>query len=119
MLPLVVCAPGWPVTGRPASCRVSSRCHLLGRYVHGGAANINFWLTFPKPSSGASAFDNIAIASTTYKDMVTRTWRTAADEIAQLQATYGDHLAGLGGPLAALFFAFNTRFLLNPSGDPN
>jgi len=81
------------------------------------AANVNFWLSKPKPPSNAKAFDNLAIASTTYSDMYARTWKTAENEIAQLQATYGSHLADLGGPLGALFFAFNTRFLLNPTGD--
>jgi lysophospholipase L1-like esterase len=83
------------------------------------AANINFWLSKPKPASNAAAFDNLAIASTTYSDMYTRTWQTAETEIAQLKATYGSHLTDLGGAIGSLFFAFNTRFLLNPTGDEN
>jgi hypothetical protein len=83
------------------------------------AANINFWLSKPKPPSNAVTFDNLSIASTTYSDMYSRTWQTAENEIVQLQQTYGSHLTDLGGPLGALFFAFNTRFILNPTGDTN
>jgi hypothetical protein len=80
-------------------------------------SNINFWLSKPKSASNAVAFENLAIASTTYSDMYTRTWKTAECELARLKATYGSHLTSLGGPISELFFAFNTRFVLNPSGD--
>jgi len=49
--------------------------------------------------------------------MYTRTWKTAESELAQLKATYGSRLTSLGGPISGLFFAFNTRFVLNPTGD--
>ncbi|MGH7023445.1 MAG: hypothetical protein ACREEB_07625 [Caulobacteraceae bacterium] len=81
------------------------------------SSNIAFWNTQPK--SKLAQFDNIAIASTTWSDMTNRTWKTAEAEIAQInhlvaagQTTYNDNLG-------ALFFAFNTRFILNPAGDPN
>jgi len=51
--------------------------------------------------------------------MTSRTWKTADAEIAQInhlvaagQTTYNDNLD-------KLFFAFNTRFILNPTGNPN
>jgi len=78
--------------------------------------NINFWDTNPK--SSLAAFDNIAIASTTYADMYSRTWQTAQTEINDLHGRLGTDFSKIGGNLAALFFAFNTRFLLNPTGDP-
>jgi lysophospholipase L1-like esterase len=81
------------------------------------SSNIAFWNTQPK--SALPQFDNIAIASTTWSDMCTRTWQTAQAEIEQInhlvaagQTTYNDNLG-------ALFFAFNTRFILNPTGNPN
>lgn len=81
------------------------------------SSNIAFWNTQPK--SKLAQFDNIAIASTTWSDMTSRTWKTAQAEIEQInhlvaagQTTYNDNLG-------QLFFAFNTRFILNPTGDPN
>ncbi len=81
------------------------------------ASNIAFWNTQPK--SALAQFDNISIASSAWSDLYNRTWQTAQDEIdainslvSQGKSTYNDHLADL-------FFAFNTRFILNPSGDPN
>jgi hypothetical protein len=81
------------------------------------ASNIAFWNTQPK--SALSQFDNIAIASMTWHDMCNRTWKSAQAEIEQInhlvaagQTTYNDNLD-------KLFFAFNTRFILNPIGDPN
>jgi hypothetical protein len=82
------------------------------------ADNVNFWLSQPHSSAGASEFDNIAIASTTFDDMTSRTWRTAQAEIDALVAQYGDRIGSLGRQLGDLFFAFNTRFLLNPAADP-
>lgn len=79
--------------------------------------NISFWNTQPK--SALPQFDNIAIASSLWSDLYDRTWKTAQAEIdaintlvAQGKTTYNDNLA-------ELFFAFNTRFILNPTGDPN
>ena len=77
--------------------------------------NVGFWDTFPK--SALPQFDNIAIASATYADMSCRTWKTADDEIASLHGTLGDNFGKLGANIAELFFAFNTRFLLNPGAD--
>jgi hypothetical protein len=72
------------------------------------ADNINFWNGWPKSSH--EDFDNIAIASTTYRDMIKRTWKCAQAEIGPLLGTV---------ELDKFVFAFNTRFLLNPNGDPN
>lgn len=79
------------------------------------SGNIAFWNT--QPRSAAPQFDNIAIASTTWADMYQRSWRSAQGEIETInhqvaagQTTYLDNID-------KLFFAFNTRFLLNPSGN--
>ncbi len=77
--------------------------------------NINYWDTFPR--SKLAQFDNIAIASTSYADMFTRTWKTADDEIAALHGSLGDDFGKVGNNLGDLFFAFNTRFQLNPTSD--
>jgi lysophospholipase L1-like esterase len=76
--------------------------------------NINFWDTAPK--SGLAQFDNIAIASAQYADLWTRTATVAAGEIAGLHGALGGQFSALGDHIATLFFAFNTRFLLNPQG---
>jgi hypothetical protein len=51
--------------------------------------------------------------------MYTRTWKTAQAEIETLHGQLGLKFAQAGANLAKLFFAFNTRFLLNPTSDPN
>ncbi|HLZ84967.1 MAG TPA: hypothetical protein VKQ54_15490 [Caulobacteraceae bacterium] len=79
--------------------------------------NIAFWDATPK--SSLPAFDNIAIASARYADLYTRTWQTADAEIAALHAALGTGFTQPNARLADMFFAFNTRFLLNPTGDPN
>lgn len=81
------------------------------------SANVDFWRTFPK--SGLSQFDNIAIASTTYGDMLNRTWKTAQGEIDAIFQALGPAGGPIAPHVAELFFAFNTRFLLNPTADPN
>lgn len=77
--------------------------------------NIKFWDTFP--NSRLQEFDNIAIASTTYADMSKRTWKTAQGEIDALHGRLGANITEIGDHLSDLFFAFNTRFLLNPTSD--
>ncbi len=78
--------------------------------------NIEFWDQNPK--SNLPQFDNIAIASTVYADLWTRTAHVAQTEIAGLHASLGAGFNKAGTDIAGLFFAFNTRFLLNPTGDP-
>ncbi len=82
------------------------------------ADNVQFWLTQPRSPSGLTEFDNIAIASTNFDEMTTRSWRTAQFEIDRLVGQYGANIGKLGAQMADLYFAFNTRFILNPSGDP-
>jgi lysophospholipase L1-like esterase len=79
-------------------------------------SNIKFWNAVPKSSLGG--FDNIAIASTTYADMWQRSAATAQTELAGLAGALGGDLGQIGAHAADLFFAFNTRFLLNPQDDP-
>ena len=79
--------------------------------------NIRFWDRTPR--SAFQQFDNLAIASTTYADMYSRTWKTAQQTIDDLHGQVGEDLANAGADLAELFFAFNTRFILNPAGDAN
>jgi len=79
-------------------------------------SNITFWDGNPKSSIGA--FDNIAIASARYADLWTRTATVAQGEIETLHGNLGNDFAKIGDHIAALFFAFNTRFLLNPNGAP-
>jgi lysophospholipase L1-like esterase len=76
--------------------------------------NINFWDGSPK--SALPEFDNIAIASAVYADLWTRTATVAQAEIDTLHGALGDNFSTVGDHAAALFFAFNTRFLLNPQG---
>jgi len=76
--------------------------------------NISFWDTNPK--SSLPEFDNIAIASTRYADLWTRTAQVAQTEIDALHGNLGNNFTKIGDNIAALFFAFNTRFLLNPQG---
>ena len=81
--------------------------------------NIAAWLAdVPAP---CDPFDNIAIASTTFSDMFTRTWKVAQGQIDTLkgQINVKGGLMALSAHLGELFFAFNTRFLLNPSLDPS
>ncbi len=78
-------------------------------------SNVAFW--DQRPKSALTAFDNIAIASSTYADMFKRTWQTADAEIKQLHGSLGVNFGKIGANLADLFFAFNTRFLLNPTSD--
>tara|TARA_R110002110_G_scaffold62975_1_gene175301 strand:- start:212 stop:1540 length:1329 start_codon:yes stop_codon:yes gene_type:complete len=79
--------------------------------------NVKFWLAQPASPSGLTEFDNIAIASTTFSDMLYRNSATADYEVAQLRTQLGNSIYGLGGHLAGLFFAFNTKFLLNPTNN--
>ena len=79
-------------------------------------SNIHFWDSNPK--SSMTAFDNIAIASASYADMWARTANVAEQEIAALHGSLGANFTKIGGNINALYFAFNTRFLLNPQGDP-
>lgn len=76
-------------------------------------SNIKFWDQVPK--SNLPEFDNIAIASTLYADMWTRTATVAQSEIDVLHGQLGDDFSKIGDHLDALFYAFNTRFLLNPA----
>jgi lysophospholipase L1-like esterase len=77
-------------------------------------SNINFWDKHPK--SSLPEFDNVAIASARYADLWARTATVAQGEIDALHGSLGDDFSKIGDHLGALFFAFNTRFLLNPQG---
>ena len=86
----------------------------IGRILADLNGNIDFWNR--QPPSALAQFDNIAIASTTWSDLNNRTWKTAQSELDAINSEvkagktkYLDHLPDL-------FFAFNTRFILNPSG---
>src|SRR5713101_5251323 len=81
------------------------------------ADNVRLWLSQPTSPAEQADFDNLAIASTTYGDMQFRTWQTAQTVIDNLIEKLGDSITDLGPHLGELFFGFNTRFLLNPSGD--
>jgi len=77
--------------------------------------NILFWES--RPLSRLPQFDNIAIASSSYRDLYARTWETAQDEIDGLRGSLGADFSKVNHRLAELCMAFNTRFLLNPMGD--
>lgn len=81
--------------------------------------NVAFWNTTPPSPSGAKSFDNIAIASAVYSDLYLRTANMAQGEISKINARIAANQATNIDSLRDFFFAFNTRFLLNPSGDPN
>jgi lysophospholipase L1-like esterase len=80
------------------------------------SANIAFWNK--EPRSAAAQFDNIAIASTTWDDMCNRTWKTAQAEIELINHQVAAGKTTYNDKLGDLFFAFNTRFILNPTSDP-
>jgi hypothetical protein len=79
-------------------------------------SNIKFWDMCPK--SNLPEFDNISIASAKYTDLWTRTATVAQGEIDTLHGTLGDNFSKIGDHIDDLFFAFNTRFLLNPQNVP-
>lgn len=79
--------------------------------------NAKYWLARPKPESARPVFDNIAIASTTIEDLYTDTWASAQGRIDKLRKKHGSaKLRSLYGPIGDLFFAVNTKFVLNPMG---
>jgi hypothetical protein len=79
-------------------------------------SNIEFW-TAPPPSAHQE-FDNIAIASSTYGQLSHWTWASANAAATSLLAQIKQNQASKLASLASLFFYFNSRFLLNPTGDP-
>ena len=79
-------------------------------------SNIDFWNTAPK--SGLPQFDNLAIASTVYSDMWLNTAASAEAAIKQIHNDIDSGQATLFESLPGLFLAYNSRFVLNPTGDP-
>jgi lysophospholipase L1-like esterase len=79
--------------------------------------NIAFWRGRPK--SSRPRFDNIAIASSTYSDMWLQTPASAQRDIDRIMGEIDSGASSIFDNLGTLFFAFNTRFLLNPQGDPS
>jgi lysophospholipase L1-like esterase len=61
-------------------------------------------------------FDNIAIAATRWSDLNSRTWKTAQGELDAINENIAEGKTTYLDNLSEFFFAFNTRFLLNPSG---
>lgn len=79
--------------------------------------NIALWETMPK-SKAHTQFDNISIASSTYSDMWMNTAEVAQGKIDGINADIRAGRSSVFDNLADLFFAYNTRFLMNPSDDP-
>jgi hypothetical protein len=79
------------------------------------ADNIRFWETQPK--SSLADFDNLAFASASYAHMYNWDWRQADTAISKLREALANDFTGIGPDLPNLFFAFNSRFILNPPGD--
>ncbi len=78
--------------------------------------NLQLWQGAPK--SALPRFDNIAIASSTYSDMWLNTPAVAEASITRIMADIQQGRSTVFDKLGDLFFAFNTRFLLNPQNDP-
>jgi len=78
--------------------------------------NISFWNGNPK--STLDQFDNIAIAGATWSDLNSRTWKTAQSELDTINGNISEGKTTYLDNLSEFFFAFNTRFLLNPSTTP-
>ena len=76
--------------------------------------SIDFWNGNPR--SKLEQFDNIAIAATMWSDLYSRTWKTAQDEVDNINRNINQGKTTYLDNLADFFFAFNTRFILNPSG---
>nr|WP_294544010.1 SGNH/GDSL hydrolase family protein [uncultured Rhodopila sp.] len=76
--------------------------------------NIKFWDNCPH--SSLDQFDNIAIASAQYADLWNRTADVAQGQLDALHSQLGPDFYWINSHLADQFFAFNTRFLLNPRG---
>jgi hypothetical protein len=76
--------------------------------------NIKFW--DKNPRSTHAQFDNISIASAQYADLWKRTANVAQQELQNLHEELGDDFYWINKNLGEQFFAFNTRFLLNPQG---
>lgn len=100
----------------------------LEKYVHmlpdvDGAkadmlANFRYWLPAPPPASGLPVFDNLSIASTVYRDLTERTYETAERELQRINAGQITDVSGVIANLGDLYFALNTRFILNPRSLP-
>ncbi len=127
-----LCAPALVAEG--IGIRSSFTCPDYGRamlidlekYLHmmpniGGIkadifANFSHWINAPAPHSGLATFDNLSIASTVYRDLTTRTAATAEAELAGMNAHQITDAQGVIDHLGDLYFALNTRFVLNPLG---
>ena len=82
-------------------------------------SNARHWLTRPKSNSGRQAFDNVAIAGTTFADLTDDTAAKAHNRIAKRLKKHGKKaLTTLSTdvPISDLFLDLNTRFVLNPMG---
>ena len=78
--------------------------------------NIRYWDT--QPRSALTDFDNIAIASARYEHLYNWTWDDAQIDLDEIRVALGNQFHEPNARLGDLFFDFNTRFLLNPTGDP-
>ena len=78
--------------------------------------NLKEWLA-NRRESDAVAFDNLALAGCKVGDLLDRTAKTSADQIAQLTPN-GANSDILKLDVGDLHLAINARFTLNPSQDP-
>lgn len=106
-----------PDYGRPMLIDFEKYLHLLPNVAAAKAdifENFSYWIKAPGSRSGLVAFDNLSIASTVYKDLYTRTAGLAEGELHRMNATRITDVAGVIAKLGELYFALNTRFVLNP-----
>jgi lysophospholipase L1-like esterase len=85
----------------------------IARILNEIKGSIDAWNGNPK--STLEQFDNIAIAATTWSDLYSRTWKTAQDEVDNINQNISQGKTTYLDNLSEFFFAFNTRFILNPS----
>lgn len=106
-----------PDYGRPMLIDFEKYLHMfpdIGKIMADIFKNFSYWITAPVPASGLATFDNLSIASTVYRDLITRTAATAEAELAALDAGRIKDAGGVTANLGELYFALNTRFILNP-----
>jgi len=108
-----------PDYGRPMLIDFEKYVHMLpdvGGIKADILDNFRYWLPAPPPRSGLPVFDNLSIASTVYRDLIERTAGKAEAELRAMNAGQIDDADGVIAQLADLYFALNTRFVLNPRG---